>query len=905
MNDGIAIKISRVLFLIILLLFILTYFFRSDLALDWSLKSTAHDHEMVVDTFEIGSIGFDLSASVYLLEENYVGSPVFLSKKLLLVMLLIGFVGISFLLAIFSFFKKTPFIVSQVALIFFIVSTNIHGLFEGSVLASKLVASVLIIIFVGLGYFFHSINSKPSLFIRFICFGVLIGLVGIIVNIYSQSVIFFIIANIQYGFVAIAIVFLFIIAEELAYCILHFTTSSRGKNSIHFFILSLLTLGLISLSFFKKTGVYSNLPQIIDPFVLLACSAGVALWSLPKKQEYFNIILSKDIDARLLMVALGIPSLIFLMLGFVTANDSSYESYHYLIIYFHMAFSGSFLIYVIINFIDPLLKGFPVQPIVFQERNFPYVTSKLVGMVAVVAFFLMTNKEPWLLFRSADYNYKSNLEKGKGQKTTRNYLLKESEIYGHNNHFANYELGGFYESEGDFDKSSHDYIKSTKRYPTEQSFVNAARSTKRSDEEKALKILLEGEFKFPSSGPINNNLLNILINKGAYQIASKKRNLELNYPSCCIVGNINYWRLQFLTKNNNVDWGNSYSKATSSEKVNIIPSIIYHGIKQPGSNIEEGGSAFQKSLLINNLAYVKDIAIHDSMFHESISTIAYPGTQSSIRMAHIYNSYKNGEISNAITFINNYETQLSIPKKAQFYLLKGLIYLDNMQYENSLRAFEKSIEFGNHESKKAKLICQLELGLITIEKLDLFRGLDNMKELDIYFNWDKYGETRLNYYLEDQGITDNVKRKLWDKVSRRYTKKWDTAGFQRYYKIFMPYLDSIEIAKATFDLKIMTGSTMVSSDKPPNPFDETVVINYIQNIEQNDLIDAYNVSYEFYMMNQKSINFLKKLAILAMKNGLKDDSYQYAAEIEEIDSDSYDNTLAELREISYRINLFQ
>ena len=109
-----------------------------------------------------------------------------------------------------------------------------------------------------------------------------------------------------------------------------------------------------------------------------------------------------------------------------------------------------FILYLIFNFIDPLVRGMQVYKIVFADRNFPYISSKLGGLVVMLAFFLIANKGPYQKLVAAEYNYMGNFYQKAGDSPLAITYYKQGNVFDWDNHYSNYNLAKYYAQKNNF-----------------------------------------------------------------------------------------------------------------------------------------------------------------------------------------------------------------------------------------------------------------------------------------------------------------------------------------------------------------------------------------------------------------------------------------------------------------------
>ena len=566
------------LYILLLAAYCIFYLTRHQHFLDWSLLSSADSEQFAAASFQKGLFNFDLDGTRYTLEENFEGSDV-LQSPWSDWTFLFSWLGIVYLLVCVTYLKRFGFIFSNVLLIVFLVSLDIGSLglfnFEAN---SKIPLALFIFVLVLPGYIFQAFLKETAFAIRLLVFCLFVAALGMLLLNQAPHAFDYLKATSISGFSILTFLFVAFVAEEILFTILYVITQSRGSgNQKHFVAIGLIYLGFVTLYFLKKAGIYTNTLDFLNPYFLLPISAAISLWSFKFKQEFFEQNVGVPLDVRHFVIGLGLVAFSFLSTSFVEGNDPAYESFHYLITYAHLGFGVMFFLYVIVNFIDALIGGHSVYRIVYKERNFPYATSKLVGFIAVAAFFFMASKEPVRLIQGARYNYLGDYEKQLDHSALANSYYEQGSIFAYNNHYSNYQLGLNAVRKGKVAEAVYRFEKAAQRYPTPQAYVNASVYVRKSNLPKAVSLLRTAEHEFGARGEINNNLANLLVTNG--QIAEAKQLLE----SAPETGNwnmapeVNKWRLvsdsgDYEDTGKNIS--ETYKKANTAVKANMISYLL-------------------------------------------------------------------------------------------------------------------------------------------------------------------------------------------------------------------------------------------------------------------------------------------------------------------------------------------
>ena len=323
----------------------------------------------------------------------------------------------------------------------------------GSRLGNKWITLIWIFICLGPTYYFHAFNPMPSFLKKwFILVLITVSFLGLCLNENPHFIEGFT-AGSHLGIATLTFIFICFVAEEILFALLYILTQTRGStnNLNHLIIFSILYLGGLGLFWATKAGLLHFNFDIINPLYLLICSAIIGIVTIPYKQKILNKILQQEFDITWLFFLLGCIALSYLNLGLTHGNDPTYNGTSYLILYAHLAFGFMFILYLIFNFIDPLVGGIQVYKIVFIDRNFPYISSKLGGLIVVLAFFLIANKGPYQKLVAAEYNYMGNFHQKAGNSPLAITYYKQGNVFDWDNHHSNYNLAKYYAQKNNFE----------------------------------------------------------------------------------------------------------------------------------------------------------------------------------------------------------------------------------------------------------------------------------------------------------------------------------------------------------------------------------------------------------------------------------------------------------------------
>ncbi|MEM6380795.1 MAG: hypothetical protein AAF705_21635, partial [Bacteroidota bacterium] len=407
----------------------------------------------------------------------------------------------------------------------------------------------------------------------------------------------------------------------------------------------------------------------------------------------------------LLALSLGILSFLFLAQSMYNGNDAIYEAMHYFIIYFHIGFGFFFFCYIIVNFIDPLIKGYEIHKIAYKERNFPYATARLGGMVVIVGLYLLSNQEPLNLLQAGNYTRLSQKSYQNGDYLLAKEYLLEAGQRGFNIHKANYELGKIELAQGNEYRAKVFFEKASGRFPSPHSIVNFGDLALTLDRAKT-RALYEEQLRSRHSSEIANNL-------GLQFLEDGELTKALNY---------------FQKSENKKDWNQAplvnkwYASVLLSDTVPFEESVIesdwlmgHYGVKANmlltaiNQHKSINFAAFEDAKSLHRQAFLLNAAMlttADSVAYymeKELSTSANAENNNRYRKALAILYYKMGYVNKSLQFLDELQSRDFAINRGKHMADMGKIALLEGANQLATTYFEKAIEEGEEEGYFGKL----------------------------------------------------------------------------------------------------------------------------------------------------------------------------------------------------------
>lgn len=788
-----------------------------DLSIDWEVITTAEAIEFPALTIEGGLLDHEITAEKYLLEERYSGTKI--KRSLVHDQLYLGIIwlGVCFFLAASTYFNRYLFftVVAATALMM-----NRFNLFEVGLFGihSKMIMLLPFLAMAGPMIYFHEFNQKVSFRTRSI---ILIASSAILCFGISDDLIFtnHLLAHSVFCFGICILVFLVFISEEIIFALLYVVSSSKGKsNHIHFIILSLVYLGNLVLYYLNKSGLYDNSFFFFDPYLLFTVSCLVAAWSLKYKTVYQFYIPQKLLI--IVFASLGIISMGFLSLSMNRGIDAIHQSFHYFILYFHIGFGFFFFFYILSNFLDPLVKGLQIWKIAYKERNFPYVTSKLGGIVCIAAFYFLSSQEPYNLLRSGYYNYLGEAEKTVGDDLLAKEYWIQATFLGYNTHYPNYKLGWEeWDRNKDFQAKTN-FFKAASRFPSPYAWVNYGNLELDMNPSK-VQAVYEEALRTMESPEMKNNLGLIHLGKGNLMRALSY--FEMINPSdeWNDAPRINEWNVYSRLDSVPTALNKDFLTDNCGVKANILFGLDSTSFTFSMSNLREAIPIHRQAYLLNSAFLFNHDSI-SSLLRREIEGALLSSTSNRLSKALALHLYKKGEVNAAFRILDNLQAAAPRYAKGEFLDILGKLALDQNAYTIALEYFTKAVQ------------DRFEAGRVS--RLEVFAALGNKES---------FQSDLLKIVERDPGLTSYANELIerFDNYSIR----------QKEYPVF-------EIEAHSDTSLYLLGLQ--------NAFNEELVLDIVDELKRRNAKGAYDILIESIEVNKSSPALLKAYIISALDWGL-------------------------------------
>ncbi|MDX1905171.1 MAG: hypothetical protein SFU27_13540 [Thermonemataceae bacterium] len=370
----------------------------------WDLQARHQIHNFTIQNFEDGILPFAMQIPVFFVQYEYIAKELALPTQAAWVWW--GVIGLSsaVLLAAITYFKRAYFLVFSTLLIIFIITLRLDllGIFGSN--SKWLVSGSLMLIFLGLAYYFHTFGKEITFGKKIIANLFVFILLTVIIAVFSSEkfpLIFLTGYAMPIPFL-LAITLIFLVSSEIPY---HFASFSNtqgitGKMSFkQFHLVMIFYVANLVILYLKNTKILADLDFFyIDDFYLLAISIILGFWGTRYTPLFQSIVPSQLRSAvYLALVIAGIGSIAYLQ---AVANEAAIAALEDFIVYAHIGFAFVIWAYTYFNLrqetFQKNVKGFAEIFYGSQDKKIiPFYMARGMGFLVMGALIFKEGSMPF------------------------------------------------------------------------------------------------------------------------------------------------------------------------------------------------------------------------------------------------------------------------------------------------------------------------------------------------------------------------------------------------------------------------------------------------------------------------------------------------------------------------------
>ena len=878
--DNRALQIGYFILLILIVATILSILFGVDWALDWNLMSTATRDNFLVKELQIGPFMRAIEGQQYILKELFTVSKLSINPTTTIIWLGLIWVGFTGFIAIASFWKRYIFLLVAGLIVLFVNQLYLDEISLFGPGSWKWASILLMAVLVGPAYYFHAFRENSHLAIRWATIFLISALTLTVFHLNQPQFYLHLAGYGVFGFGILAMFFLFLISEEIVFMMLYLITRSKGgtHNEKHFTVFTLAYIIYLGLYWADRMSLIQGDWDILNPFYLLVISTVIAMLTISYKQQLMTTFSFKNFDIRWLLIVLALSTYGLIGLGASRTNDAIMDGLEYLILYMHIGFGFMFLLYIIFNFVNPLIQGLMVYKIAYKEQNFPYASARLGGFVIFLALYFYGEQMPLRRLQGAKLNFEGDYHIVTNPGLAREYY-EEAAVFAWDNHYASWRL---FEFARDEKEAIYRLNRATTRNPSPYTFVALANVLHESGETtRAIAALRAGQLLFPRDGELLNNLAYYLHEIGAYTEALDALNRSAGTESWNQAVEVNRLAFGDTSTLSQDTWSLALTTnylAIKNDQL-VRPNLIFNT-----SSLGSDPDLHDITYLINS-GWALNRDIIDSTFRKLDQKITNAELSKNLKHANAYNLLESNNINRALRLWGELIESVHSYEKAFFYNQLGDLYLQFYAPHQALEAYEEALYYGSNDALIGKAIALMELTewedaksawMQAIAVDESYRSIpDELKILsgptdDPSFAWLYYNlPTSASVYQRAIGGMSNSQiNALWSKLFSHLNAKNDEEQLKSLAELFLPYLNpSSQNAYQQYLTAMSDPNSLELSDVSKNAFDTWKILIAAKN-EQIAIEDRYNLLVEAIEINTHHPLLIETYAFLSVDMGL-------------------------------------
>ncbi|MDF9797331.1 hypothetical protein OKW21_002594 [Catalinimonas alkaloidigena] len=437
-----------------LIYFTYNFFVSPANVIDWQKISNIEKIKVPTESFRVGLFDLSYEFDNYLITEVYRGSDIQISQATILIQLLAVALSLIVLSVVISALEGFWFYFGALVFTGILISFKFEQLLLFGQ-ADKTTLIIALALYLPAFYYFNHLKPGAGILVRLLGFAVITCFLGALIFVFTE-VSTPMINLVNYGLVTplvLSLIFILLLGNVLISFFLKIITRGNtvgNKNSLlHFLTISIIYLVNVALLYAKNAGYIDWDILYLNAYLILVALTLLGIWDFKDREIQYQSMMSFAPIGALFYITLAIICFSTLSYLYATANDPLVETFEDAVVFSQLSFGTLFMLYIIANFINPLMENMQVHKIMYKPPTFPYGTVQIVGLIGVVAFFLNANMFPLNQAVAGYYNGIGDVYREREDQFVAEQYYKLGDQYGYNNHRSNYSLGTLARAEGD------------------------------------------------------------------------------------------------------------------------------------------------------------------------------------------------------------------------------------------------------------------------------------------------------------------------------------------------------------------------------------------------------------------------------------------------------------------------
>ncbi len=311
--------------------------------------------------------------------------------------------------------------------------------------------------------------------------------------------------------VLLTLVFITMTAQDIPHIIFHlivkYNRQGTKNNIVHISLITCVYLLHLFLYYFDTTNYLRIGLTFIDTHWLLLISTILGIWGYKKRANLTSSLW--DFAPSGAFIYIGMAIIAFATIGFAhaTSQDTLLWVFRDFTLYAYIGFGIIFLIYVILNFNEPIREGFEVDKITYEGKLVPFNITRYFGFAITLMFYVAGQQYMYYQIVASYYNGMGDAYSVFKERNLSKFNYLQAKAFDHWNHHTNYALAYIAAQEDNISEQVAYLQTALKREPLPQTYLQLSQTFLDKEQPMhALFMLQEGAKRFPKNAYLNNNL---------------------------------------------------------------------------------------------------------------------------------------------------------------------------------------------------------------------------------------------------------------------------------------------------------------------------------------------------------------------------------------------------------------
>jgi hypothetical protein len=430
--------------------------------------------ETTLRSFKLGPFTLNVPAESYIIYEYFQGSDLKHNLTASYIFLFVIMFSAMVILTIITTLRGFWYFVGMGLFILFVVALRLEVLLIGG-LENMVVPGTVLLVFVGVSYFFQNIKPHIQFTPRLLTFLLLAFVLWLIIFFFAEVPVpmMHLMLTAYTPALILSVLFIIMVAHEIFVSFVYISDRGRSKSLKHFLLISVLFLANLLITCLHEMGTISWDFFYLDLYLLISLSAILGIWGFKLRENLFENIVAFNPFGAFFYLALGAMFFITCSQLLGNANDATLRVIRDFIIFTQTGFGIVFLMYIFSNFMAMMSEDFQIHNVLYKPNRMSYFTFRFAGLIVTLAFVFVSYWRDYVNHSVAGFfNYAGDLHIAQDNETSARAFYERSRLSAFQNHRANYSLAMIKASRIDFDAAANNFNLANGKRPSEFSLIN-------------------------------------------------------------------------------------------------------------------------------------------------------------------------------------------------------------------------------------------------------------------------------------------------------------------------------------------------------------------------------------------------------------------------------------------------